>query len=300
VLIDFWEYSCVNCIRTGPYVRTWWDRYATDGLIIIGVHTPEFEFGKQLENVQRAVKEEGIKYPVVLDNKYAIWQAYNNSYWPAQYLFDTRGNLRYTAFGEGKYDVTESNLQKLLKEAGVRGAFPAPLGPLIPSHREGAVCLPSTDETYVGYARALPGNPGGFTHDADHTYKFPATFEAGKVYLDGSWYDSNESASASGQGDEHPALGLQFTAAEVNLVMAPPLVGEGQAQLLLDGRPLTKQEAGADVQPGPHGESLVQVDEPRMYRLYGPGAPYGTHRLVIKALSQGLVVYVFTFGTECK
>ena len=160
VLIDFWDYTCVNCLRTLPYVKEWWRRYASLGLQVIGVHAPEFSFAREGGNVLREVREQGIQYPVVLDNEYAIWQAYANRYWPAKYLVDGNGYLRYYHFGEGGYGETESAIQQLLREQFAEILLPGLMEPVREEDRAGAVCYRVTPELYLGYQRGAIGNVG--------------------------------------------------------------------------------------------------------------------------------------------
>src|SRR5580692_2169599 len=171
VLVDFWTYSCINCLRTLPYIRAWADKYKDSGLVVLGVHTPEFAFEKDPDNVRRAVRELNITYPVALDNDYKIWKGFNNSYWPADYLVDAIGRVRHHHFGEGKYDESEQQIQALLKERNGH----APGGGLVTVNGAGAEAAPDNDvqsyEAYLGYARAENFvSPGGATQDAAHIY----------------------------------------------------------------------------------------------------------------------------------
>lgn len=191
VLVDFWDYSCINCIRAIPYVRAWADKYKDSGLVVIGVHTPEFDIEKQMPNVQKAVNKFWITYPVVLDNNYAIWNAFHNQYWPAHYFIDAKGKVRYTNFGEGEYDQSERWIRELLKEANAK-SMPVTS---VSVHGQGVeAAADMTDvrspETYIGYSRAEHFvSPGGIKHDADQLYAEPKQPRLNEWGLAGKWND---------------------------------------------------------------------------------------------------------------
>jgi cytochrome c biogenesis protein CcdA/thiol-disulfide isomerase/thioredoxin len=196
VLIDFWTYSCINCLRTLPYIRAWAEKYKNSGLVIIGVHTPEFAFEKDPDNVRRAVRELNVSYPVALDNDYKIWKAFSNSYWPADYLIDSAGKIRYHHFGEGKYDESERQIQELLKDRNGQ----SPTNELVKNAATGAEAAPDSDvespETYIGYDRADSFmSPGGLSHDAPHLYSAPEHLELNQWGLAGAWTDRAQVAS---------------------------------------------------------------------------------------------------------
>src|ERR1700689_4635654 len=196
VLIDFWDYSCINCIRVIPYVRAWADKYKGAGLVVIGVHTPEFDIEKQLPNVQKAVQKFGITYPVALDNNQAIWNAFQNEYWPAHYSIDAKGKVRFEHFGEGNYDQSEHWIQELLQE---RAGKPMPAG-AVSVHAQGVEAAADmsdvrSPETYIGYARAQHfASPGGIRQDAEKNYSAPAQPALNKWGLSGKWVDHEQSA----------------------------------------------------------------------------------------------------------
>ena len=171
VLVDFWDYTCVNCIRTLPYLKEWYSKYKDDGLVILGVHSPEFEFAKRRENVVEALNKSGIDYPVVMDNDFKIWTLFGNQYWPAKYLFDEDGTLRYVHFGEGGYGNFEEAIQKLLKEANPNVKLPAIMAPVRATDVPGAVCYRTTAETYLGYERGSIGNKEGYSQGKVVSYE---------------------------------------------------------------------------------------------------------------------------------
>ncbi|MBP7876131.1 cytochrome c biogenesis protein DipZ [Candidatus Woesebacteria bacterium] len=277
VLVDFWTYSCINCQRTLPYIRNWWSKYQDKGLVVIGVHSPEFEFEKVASNVQKAIADFGLTYPIMQDNNFATWRAYNNRYWPAKYLVDKDGIVRYTHFGEGKYDETESMIQTLLKETG------SSVNEEI-SNIEYQRNRVNTPETYLGYARmeALSAFQK-ITRDGPELYTLPQSLAKDTFAIAGNWQFTPENASPS----KNATLYLNFEAKEVYLV-ARPKNGSGTLKISLDGE---QQSLGADVSTT--GE--VTVDGDRLYTLISlPDS--GRHQLLIEALDENVELYAFTFG----
>src|ERR1700757_1246567 len=197
VLIDFWDYTCVNCIRTLPYVVQWHRRYAQSGLVVVGVHAPEFNFARQPEFVRQAIKDFQIEYPVVLDNNFVIWRAYSNRYWPAKYLVDSAGRIRYYHYGEGGYRETEALIQRLLAEINPSLRLPLPMEPVRDTDRPGAVCHRVTPELYLGHQRGQFGNPQGILPGHPQNYRDPGVRMEGVVYLGGKWAVGEESAQAA-------------------------------------------------------------------------------------------------------
>ena len=286
VLIDFWDYTCVNCIRSLPYVAGWHRRYAAAGLQVIGVHAPEFSFARDRDNVVAAIRQFGLEYPVVLDNGYNIWRAYSNRYWPAKYLVDSQGRLRYYHFGEGLYQDTEVQIQRLLGELNPALNYPPPLEPLRDSDRPGALCYRVTPELYLGYARGQFGNPAGVTHDRVADYTDPGRHAEGATYLSGRWSVGQESASAAAAG---AAIAIRYTAMDVNLVLAPPADKPARMEISIAGG----QRQGADVKTE-GSRSIITVDRARMYSLVAtesvmPGS------LKLSALDAGVSAFAFTF-----
>ena len=278
VLVDFWTYTCINCLRTLPYLKAWDARYRRDGLVIVGVHTPEFPFERSAGNVRRAIAQNGLRYPVVQDNRYATWGAYRNQYWPAEYFIDARGRLRYTHFGEGDYGRKERVIRSLLAEAG---RAPDAGDVRVHAQQPGEV---STPETYLGAARAErfvngPIRPGR------QAFGRAATPPPDHLAYGGRWLIGAVTAEA-GRGAR---LQLTFGARRVFLVLGSRGDAPRSVRVRLDGRPLRRRDAGADVREG-----RVTV---RRYRLYSlvdlPGA--GRHLLTLD-FSPGVRGYAFTFG----
>jgi cytochrome c biogenesis protein CcdA/thiol-disulfide isomerase/thioredoxin len=279
VLVDFWTYTCINCIRTLPQLKAWDAKYRSAGLTIIGVHTPEFPFEKDAGNVSAAIAQNGIRYPVAQDNNYATWNAYGNQYWPAHYLIDTSGQVRDVHFGEGDYSQTEAHIRSLLAEAGDGGR----LGSHAHAPVQSVTGL-ATPETYLGSARAERFD-NGTIRDGVHDYGSAAAAPAlNHLAYRGTWGITSEGAVA-GPGAR---LFLHFQARDVYLVLGSPDRPRSM-QVLLDGRPVSASTAGADVHGG-----VAQIGAQRLYRLVSlPNA--GDHKLELRP-ANGTRGYAFTFG----
>ena len=299
VLVDFWDYTCVNCLRTLPYVVEWHKRYADMGLSVIGVHTPEFSFAANEKFVRAAVERFGIRYPVVLDNGYAIWHAYANRYWPAKYLIDKDGYIRFFHFGEGDYGATEEAIQTLVREISPRAELPPVMDPVRDTDRPGAVCYRTTPELYLGNKRGKAGNPSGFLHENEDRaaeYSLPEKVDADKFYLTGPWLSKEECVRSAANGAAPSSIVLYYSGKEANLVMAPD--GEPmEVELMHAGEQLAESELGEDAAQTKDGRTIVHVDSPRMYNLVrNPGMKQRLLQLV--ARKPGLECYAFTF-TSC-
>ena len=284
-LIDFWDYTCVNCIRTLPYVAEWSRRYAGGGLVTIGVHAPEFSFARDRGHVTAAIERFGLDYPIVLDNDYAIWRAYSNRCWPAKYLVDAQGRLRYYHFGEGLYRETEAQIQRLLREIDPSMHMPALMAAVRDADRPGAVCYRVTPELYHGYQRGQFGNPAGIAQDRAFDYRDPGRHAEGAAYLGGSWTISSECARAEEPG---ATLALRYTAKDVNLVMASAGTSARAEIILSEG-----QRPGADVR-FEGGRMVVTADAPRMYALV-ENESVAAGAMQLRALDAGLSAFAFTF-----
>ena len=311
VLVDFWTYTCVNCIRTFPYLKLWHVKYADDGLVIVGVHSPEFSFEEKLENVSKAVKDNSIGWPVALDNDFATWKAYQNRYWPAKYLIDKDGIIRYTHFGEGAYAETELKIRELLEEAGadpsqLDATLPSdqPLDPSYLNNRSSQV----TRELYAGWVRGqndvfygLGGyiwNQSSDDHNKVTTYEDPGKYLEHLIYLQGPWYNGRESLKHDRQTSGfEDYIALRFSAKSVNAVIKPQGDEAGPFKVLvtLDGEYLTDSNKGEDVVIEEDGRSLLYVDEPRMYSLI-QAPSHGTYELKLSSNSPHFALFAFTFG----
>jgi cytochrome c biogenesis protein CcdA/thiol-disulfide isomerase/thioredoxin len=279
VLIDFWTYTCINCIRTLPYLRAWDEDYRRDGLTIVGVHSPEFSFEKDAGNVEDAIGEYEIDYPVVQDNEFGTWSAFANQYWPAKYLIDARGHVRYAHFGEGAYDTTEDAIRSVLAEAG-----DSHLGPTAEASAETIDPDLRTPETYLGYERGegwLEGpNPGVSDYGAPDAEEL----DSNQFAFGGRWRVDAESATAAGDA----TISVRFQARRVFLVLGSP----GRARSLgveLDGEPIDDRFAGEDVSGG-----RLQVSRQRLYRLVDL-TDAGEHTVTLR-FEPGISGYAFTFG----
>jgi cytochrome c biogenesis protein CcdA/thiol-disulfide isomerase/thioredoxin len=278
VLVDFWTYTCINCLRTLPYLEAWDRRYRGDGLVIVGVHSPEFPFERDAGNVEAAIEREGIRYPVAQDNKLATWDAWGNQYWPAEYLIDARGQVRDAHFGEGEYGRTEMNIRALLEEAGHRnpGAMADPKGAVHPTRL-------ATPETYLGLARAQRFDPPPLP--GTHTYAPPSKLATSHFALAGTWEESTVAATARAGAEIQAAI----LGKDAYLVLSPPKGRSGDVRVLLDGRPIAADRAGADVHRG-----VVHVDRQRLYHLVT--APASEHHALTLRVAPGVQAYAFTFG----
>jgi cytochrome c biogenesis protein CcdA/thiol-disulfide isomerase/thioredoxin len=292
VVVDFWTYSCINCLRALPYVESWYAKYKDHGLVIIGVHAPEFAFEKDPGNVRRAVADLKVNYPVALDNDYAIWQAFNNQYWPASYFIDATGRIRGHHFGEGNYDESEQTIRKLLTDAGQTDLPPPGMGA---AKAVGVQAAPDeahdqSPETYVGYRRAENfASPGGFVQDQPHAYSAPAALKLNQWALGGSWSVDPEKAVL----DRPPGkIVFRFYARDLHLVLGP--AGDGKPvrfRVLLDGAAPAASH-GADTDSNGAGT----IDRQRLYQLIRQSGEVGEHVFSIEFLDPGVQAYSFTFG----
>jgi cytochrome c biogenesis protein CcdA/thiol-disulfide isomerase/thioredoxin len=297
VLVDFWTYSCVNCLRALPYVKAWYAKYKDHGLVVIGVHTPEFAFEKDAGNVRRAVGELGVTYPVAIDNDYAIWQGFDNQYWPAHYFVDAQGHIRGHHFGEGDYDGSEHTIRQLLAEAGYTD-LPA-LGMQSDTAQPAAalgVQAPADEaddqspETYLGYGRAQNfRSAGGLVHDRSQSYSAPAALALNQWALQGTWVvDSEKAVLAKSPG----RIVFRFHARDLHLVLGPGAGGKPvRFRVQIDGA-APGANHGVDTDPSGNGV----VNEQRLYQLIRQSAAVGEHLFSIEFLDSEVQAYSFTFG----
>lgn len=286
VLVDFWTYSCVNCVRTLPHLNAWHETYAKRGLVVVGVHTPEFEFEKDRANVEAAVARFGIRYPVALDTGFATWGAYKNRYWPAHYFVDAKGYIRYHHFGEGAYEHSEAVIRALLDETG------ADTGIAIVSEGIDAGAdfkKIGTSETYLGFSRLeYLGSPESVRKDAARRYSAISEPASNIFYFDGEWEIRDDFAVPR---SPDAAILYRATAAKMNLVMGPNGAAT-RVRVTLDGKPLDGASRGADAD----ADSVVTVTDGRMYELVDLRGAYGTHLLRLEFPDPGTKCYAFTFG----
>jgi cytochrome c biogenesis protein CcdA/thiol-disulfide isomerase/thioredoxin len=279
VLVDFWTYTCINCIRTLPYLEAWDSTYRDKGLVIVGVHTPEFAFEHEASNVESAIARFGLHYPVAQDNNMGTWNAYGNEYWPADYLIDSSGHVRYAAAGEGDYSQTETAIRALLAEAGKNiGGMSHPTGVVTPSEV-------TTPETYLGTARAQGWRSGPQSGVHDYGAKAPVELGLNEFAYTGTWSIGAQPATAVSRA----GIDAEFEAKNVYLVLSSGGGSPRKAQVLLDGRPVSARAAGADVHDG-----AVTVTGQRLYSLVSLPADQ-QHRLTLR-FAPGISGYAFTFG----
>lgn len=289
ILVDFWDYTCVNCIRTLPYVTGWDRKYRDRGLTVLGIHAPEFSFAHSEELVRDAMERFGIEYPVILDNQYQIWQAHANRYWPAKFLIDGKGYLRIRHFGEGAYQEMETAIQELLRELDPAYSKPDLLPLLRETDQPGAVCYPTTPELYLGFRRGQLANLEQFQEGRSFIYSRPTVMPEHSVGLAGEWFSTPEFVAHMGEAEGR--IIVRYSATEVNLVLAPQQDEAVAVELLQDGQPLPDASAGADVRQG-----RLLIDEPRMYSIVrNPG--HGEHILELVSRSAGPEAYALTFGS---
>ena len=290
VLVSFGTYTCINWIRSLPYVRAWADKYASDGLAVVGVQTPEFDFEGDLDNVRRAIEEMDVRYPLAVDNDYAVWNAFDNHYWPALYFADSQGRIRHHHFGEGEYEESEMVLQMLLREGGAE--VEQGLVQIEPAGVEAPADWASlgSPESYVGYERAVGfASPGGLVADERHAYSASPALARNQWALSGEWSIGAVPARLDEPGG---SISYRFHARDVHLVMGPPASHEPvRFRVRLDGEP-----------PGPaHGIDVDEsgngiADYQRLHQLIRQHAPIADRLFEIEFLDAGVEAFVFTFG----
>ena len=290
VLVDFWTYSCINCLRSIPYVEAWARRYGGQGLVVIGVHTPEFAFERRQDNVAKAVKDLGVTYPVAIDSDWTIWKAFKNSYWPAHYFIDAKGRLRHTHFGEGEYDGSEQVIRTLLAErngAPVQGALARVSSAGVQAAPDFAAM--ASPETYLGYEKAR-GFASTSPAQADKviTYAFPSALQHNQWALAGIWKETATFASSHGTGD---AIRFRFHARDLHMVLGPPATGKVRFRILVDGKP-----PGADHGVDVNADGQGVIDGQRLYQLVRQKSVPGDRTFEIRFLDIGAQAYTFTFG----
>lgn len=324
VLIDFWTYTCVNCIRTFPFIKEWNDKYEDNGLVIIGVHTPEFEFEKELKNIKNSIDKNSLDYPVVLDNDFDIWNEFNNKYWPAKYLFNSDGEVAYSHFGEGGYIETENEIRKLLEATGqniesknigtiehqkiddsVFGGFYGESAGMSEENSKGEKpYYRMTRELYMGSDRNLSygglysGNQNYYDNtNTVYTFEDNYDYEHNKFYLNGKWMTGKESVSWKGSNSNEEYLAFKFRAKSLNGVFSSrEKSNDAKVTVKLNGRYLTKDEAGLDIKFGENSESYFIANQPKMYSI-----------LILPKYDESIIsfypsvneisVFAFTFGS---
>lgn len=280
VLVDFWTYTCINCIRTLPHVTGWYEKYKGKGFVVVGVHTPEFEFEKNTTNVANAIRQFGITYPVAQDNEYATWRAYDNHYWPAKYLVDAQGKVRWIHFGEGKYDEAEQAIQALLTEAGTEATGE------MSQIKDQTPRVRLTPETYLGSLRMERFSSNEPRTEGLKDYTLPRYLTINYFAYGGKW-DIQSDHSVTGKD---AVLRFRYFANKVFLVMTPKSKN-GRVKVLLDGKGVEEEHQGKDVK-----NAYIIFDEPRLYELIDDQGAITDHELRLEFESEGTKIYAFTFG----
>lgn len=313
VLIDFWTYTCINCIRTFPYLKLWHSRYADDGLVILGIHTPEFEFEKDLANVRQATADNGIVWPVAQDNDFATWDAYNNRYWPAKYLIDRDGLVRYTHFGEGHYAETEAQIRELLTAAGadLSDDLEPPADQLLDPTFVNRVDAFLTPELYAGFQRNVQSLLYGLDpyiiqmdyyqssdlSDRVVDFALPERLRPHYIYFHGSWAVGPEQMTHARVTDDYADyIALTYSAKSVNAVLTSYSGDPYRVRVTLEGEYLTNENRGADIRIADDGESYLLVNEPRLYEIVNSPAYAAEKDLRLSSNSADFSLFAFTFG----
>ncbi|MDO9376096.1 MAG: thioredoxin family protein [Ferruginibacter sp.] len=291
VLIEFWTFTCINWMRTNPYARAWAEKYKAQGLIVIGVHTPEFSFEKDIDNIRRSVKDRNINYPVAIDNNYGVWNAFKNQYWPAFYFIDARGNIRHHQFGEGNYEQSEKVIQQLLTEAGSVGLN----NELVSLETDGDEADADwsnlqSPENYLGYPRTNDfASPGNLKINKGHEYILPKRLKLNEWALSGEWTAGKEAVMLNSSNGR---IVYQFHARDVNLVMGPTVPGTStRFRISIDGQP-PEFAQGKDID----NKGFGIVSEQRMYQLIRQTSPIIDRKFEIEFLDPGVEAFAFTFG----
>jgi methionine-S-sulfoxide reductase len=291
VVVDFWTYSCINCLRALPYINAWYEHYKSSGLVIIGVHSPEFDFEKDSANVRKAIDKFGISYPVALDSDMAVWKAFNNKFWPAHYFVDASGKIRGHHFGEGKYARSERTIRQLLTEAGAKN-LPEPLDDAAGKGVSAAsdTANVGSPETYLGFERAANfSSTSALAHDAVKAYEVPATLTLNQWALGGRWKVGGEKAALAAAPGR---IEFRFRARDLHLVLGPGAGGKPvRFRVLLDGKP-PGADHGMDIDAAGNGV----VRDQRLFQLIRQQGAVGEHTFTIEFLDANVEAYSFTFG----
>lgn len=291
VCVQFWTYTCVNWLRTLPYIRAWNEKYRAHGLTVVGVHTPEFGFEHNVDNIVEAANAMGVSWPIAVDSDYGVWRAFNNHFWPALYIADTQGRIRYQHFGEGEYAMSEMVIQQLLLDAGREGWDPS-AAPVDPEGTEVAADWQNvrSPESYLGYGQASGfASPDGARFDEPHDYPAPDGLGLNQWAPVGNWTYARHASSSN---EPNARIAFRFHARDVNLVMGPATAGtKVPFRVLVDGEPATDSH-GTDVD----GRAGGTLDQQRLYQLIRLTGPISERTFEIEFLDRGAEVYCFTFG----
>lgn len=294
VLVDFWDYTSQAWIAGVPYLNEWYRRYRDKGLVVVGVHTPRFPFGRDPEMVREAVGKFDLRYPVVMDNDYLVWGAYRNSVWPTRYLVDKHGYLRYMHGGEGSYQAFEQALQSLLTEIGYLEDLPTLMDPVREADRSGAIRYRSTPEILAGWQRGTIGNVEGSEPESTLRYIDPGVYIEGRIYLQGDWSSHRSNIRLNVAGGDSGSLTMLYRATEVSAVLNPEGERDFQVFVEQDGKFLDKSNSGSDVYSDGEGRSFLRVTDARLYHVVR-NPEFGEHILRLTSRSNGMSVYCVSF-----
>lgn len=294
ILIHFWDYTCIHCLRAIPYIQEWARKYEPYGLVVVGVHTPKFPFGKDPAKIQKVINRLGIGYPVVMDNEYLIASRYESRSWPATYLIDKNGYIRLQNVGKGNYASTEHAIQALLHDAGVSEELPLPMEALRDEDKPGAVCYRVTPDLFSGYIKGTLGNVEGYSPESVVKYLDPTIYIEGRLYAAGSWMNDKNSLRLDANTGEQGHIIVSYQALEANAVIKPEGETGCEVEVQQDEAFLTDANKGDDVLISPGGRSYLVIDESRMYNLV-KNREYGNHLLRLTTSSNGFALYSLTF-----
>jgi hypothetical protein len=297
VLIDFWDYTSINCIRTLPYIKEWHRKYKDAGLTVLGVHTPEFEFAHSPERVKKAADQFLISYPLMMDNEAVIWNAYAIRSWPTRCLVDREGYLRFIQSGEGGYLEFERAIQQLLIDSGFHGELPPLMVPLRDEDKFGAVCYRPTSEMYLGYLRGALGNTEGYNPESTIEYHDPGIYLPERFYATGKWMNERQSLRFDGDKGEEGSILLPYQAKEVNAVMGSRDGSLCEVAVQQNSQPLSNEISGDDIVQLPQQKTSLFVDMPRMYTI-ACNKDFGSHMLKLTTSNTNLEIYSFSFTTS--
>ncbi|MHB8482051.1 MAG: redoxin domain-containing protein [Nitrospiria bacterium] len=291
VIVDFWTYSCINCLRTIPYLNGWYEKYKDKGVVIIGVHSPEFLFEKELSRVKSAVNELHIKYPVALDNDHKTWDAFANHFWPHKYFVGSDGNIRFDVIGEGQYEESEQKIRELLAETGVTPGDT--LTPVVDGEKVNFKKVKSPEIFFGTFHGGFLGNPLGVLADKKKEYLLPSHLEEQTYYLSGHW-SVREQYAVHTDGNPGKIL-IQYEAKSVNWVAGTDHKGSW-VEVQLDGNDLAPDQIGKDVVIDASGKSRVFIFEKKLYRIVNDQGGYGKHLLILTIPDPDIESYTLTFG----
>lgn len=292
ILLDFWDYSSAASVHAVRYINDWFLKYSPSGLVMVGVHTPRFSFGKDPENVRKAIQRLGIKYPVVMDNDAMIWSRYGNRLWPAQHVIDRNGFVRLINAGGGNFSAVEHEIQTLMLDAGLIDDLPELTGPVHDVDRPGVVCFRATPEIFAGYLRGSMGNIEGYGPESEIHYADPGIYLEGKFYVAGDW--SNDRDDLRLVGDNEGNVVFRYTALEADAVLSVSGKNAVRIAVQQDGIFLTAENKGEDVLLEANGRSVLLVHDPRSYNIVR-NKEHGEHLLKLTAGNDGVSLFSLSF-----